>query len=391
MRSLHLFALPLPALLSFVVTACSSSAPTSDFAHSGKDGGPGGGDDGGVGTFGGGTEGGPPSTACAPSALNYDIPGNGCDDDGDGTIDNVRACDTGLTVTGNAADFAKALGLCQAGSASAWGVVSAEFTHDFGKASAVDDDQHGILGKFGDVVKPREGSSLGVLSSGFAREYDCGDGCTDAIFQGGVPMLDDGTVPSGFPKAAQNCDVQSDVHDVIDFKVQIKVPNNAKGIQFDFDFWSGEWPQYVCTSFNDGFIAYLKSSAFNGGAPDNISFDAKNNPVSVNNGFFDRCTPNATVGCAGTTTSTMACAGGPSELAGTGFFLAGDYCNGVTTAGGATGWLTSQAPVAPGETITIDFLIWDTHDQSYDSSVLLDHLTWLPGPVTAGTTRPPPK
>ena len=104
--------------------------------------------------------------------------------------------------------------------------------------------------------------------------------------------------------------------------------------------------EYVCTRYNDGFIAYLKSAAFNGGNAENISFDAQNNPVSVNNGFFDRCTSNSTTGCvdpaqvpcssawaanhsssgclAGETVSdpvakTSACAGGTSELEGTGF------------------------------------------------------------------------
>jgi len=379
----------LPLLLTFasIPLACGSNDDSKGYAP-GNDGGAaaqeagnifGSGDGGGGGGNGG----------CKPNPANYDIPANGCDDDANGVVDDVAPCDKNLPTDGPATDLAKALGLCQIADDTHWGLVSATFTHDYGQATPVNDGQHGILPKFGNIVKPREGSSLGVLSSGFAREYDCA-ACDTDPFQDGSPMLDNGTVPTGFPKPSQSCEVETDVHDVIDLKLTIKAPANAQGIQFDFDFWSGEWPQWVCTSYNDGFIAYLQSAAFNNGAPDNFSFDVKKNPVSVNNAFFDRCTPNATVGCNGNA-STMACAGGASELEGTGFYDLGDYCTGETTGGGATGWLTSQAPAKPGETLTVDFIIWDTHDQAYDSSVLLDNLTWLPGPVTTGTTRPPPK
>src|SRR5258706_2433911 len=30
---------------------------------------------------------------CAPNPLNYDNPGDGCDDDADGIVDNVASCD----------------------------------------------------------------------------------------------------------------------------------------------------------------------------------------------------------------------------------------------------------------------------------------------------------
>ncbi|MGH7297790.1 MAG: choice-of-anchor L domain-containing protein, partial [Polyangiaceae bacterium] len=147
--------------------------------------------------------------------------------------------------------------------------------------------------------------------------------------------------------------------------------------------------EYVCTDFNDSFVAWLTSTAFSGTGGDlNISYDAKNNPVSVNNGFFDRCTPNATTGCQGTNKGTAACAGGPNELEGTGFYNLGNYCSGQSTGGGATGWLTTKAPVKQGETMTIQFIIWDTGDQNWDSSVLVDNFQWQPGPTQTGTGRP---
>ena len=57
---------------------------------------------------------------CVMNASQYDIPGNGCDDDADGTIDNVLLCDKTLTSSGTANDFMAAMGLCR---------VSADASH----------------------------------------------------------------------------------------------------------------------------------------------------------------------------------------------------------------------------------------------------------------------
>ncbi|HEY1956450.1 MAG TPA: choice-of-anchor L domain-containing protein [Polyangiaceae bacterium] len=390
------------ALLSLVfLLACGNKG--SDFGGDG--GGPG--NDGGpitgeagcafCGVDGGGGPG-DGAVPCVPNPANYDIPGNGCDDDGDGKVDNVATCDSSLPATGTAMQMAQAMGLCQQSSAGAWGVVSATFTQGVGNATPPDTHQTSILGTFGSSLKPREGSAFGVLSSGYAQPTD---GCPTAqrfmgkagtSFKYGCKMTGLGTPPTGFPKSATGCPSQDGeaVNDVADLQLQIKVPANANGFSFDFDFGSGEWPEFVCSPFNDAFIAYLKSAAFNNGAADNISFDSKNNPVSVNNGFFGECGPaNAATGCAQQATpGTAACSGGTSDLMGTGFYDVGDQsaCAANETGGGMTGWLTTQAPVKPGETISIDLLIWDTGDEYYDSSVLLDNWTWKPDPVAVSTT-----
>jgi hypothetical protein len=208
-----------------------------------------------------------------------------------------------------------------------------------------------------------------------------------------------GDFPPGFPKATAGCaNPINQVDDVIDVKIQMKVPANAKGFSFDFDFFSGEWPRFVCTTFNDQFIAYLKSSVYNGGEPDNMSFDPKNAPISVNSNFFQVCTPGTLTGCTGgVPPETSTCMLGESQLAGTGFGQDTPevaYCGSTkSTAGGATGWLTSTAPVMPGETISLEFIIADTGDQNVDSSVLLDNWKWQPTEVgsTAVTHPSPPR
>jgi hypothetical protein len=392
-----------------VVAACSGSKSNSGFDDPNGGGGAGSSGTNGFGSSGNGT----PGAACVPDPKNAEIPGNNCDDDGDGKVDNPPVCDD-APGTG-AEDFAKALGICTKASDKGYGLVSATFQQGFG-GGAGNDAQHGVLPKFGNVIKPREGKSLGVLSTGYAQEFDGSPGESfggqEIDTSGGIPSPIDhgkdwketGTLPAGFPKAATGCQQSDQIHDPIEVKLVVKTPPNASGVKFDFNFYSGEWPAYICSPFNDGFIAYLSAKGFNSGKPDNMSFDKNNNPVSVNNGFFDRCTPSVDTGCAPQAKpGTSQCPGGTSELDGTGFGIVKKWCEAYSfdpftgtsskpgkdsTSGGATGWLTSQAPVQPGEEFTIEFILWDTGDGILDSSVLIDNFTWAAGKVDVSTSRP---
>src|SRR5262249_7050126 len=157
-----------------------------------------------------------------------------------------------------------------------FGLVSAQYSNAYGYGSLPVEGQWGILPRFGSVIRPREGQMLGALSSGFAREFDALDGepmpfyLVDPLEGESYPT---GAAPAGFPKAAVGCDQDSMVNDMIDVKLRIKAPPNAHGFKFDFNFHTSEWPRYICTNFNDAFVAYLSAPGFNGGQPDNISFD----------------------------------------------------------------------------------------------------------------------
>ncbi len=379
--------------LAVFVAACAGHNGSGFGADGGADGG---GDDGSVcsgfscNNFDGGFNGDGGTQGCTPDPGNFDVPGNGCDDDGDGTIDNPPGdCDGALALGGPAGDMAKALGLCKLASGGGWGVVSATYTKGYNTNTAPGSaNQHAILKKYGSKIVPRQGSAFGVLSSGWATEYDQCNGA-NGVFKGGCPMdLNDlGSVaPPGYPKKVNNCTPATDVHDASALILKIKVPNNAKGFSFDFDFWSGEWPEWVCTTFNDSFVAWLTSTAFSGKGGDfNISYDPNGNPINVNNSFFQACSPaNATVGCLGTQ-STDKCSLGNGELQGTGFYDPGSNCSQNDSGGGATSWLTTQAPVSPGETITLQLIIWDTGDQAYDSNVILDNWQWTATTTSVGT------
>lgn len=398
----------LASLVASAAFSCGgSSGKDTGFGSSSSGGGSGsggsgsgsGGSSGGVGTFGddgGGSSGGGACPVCSTSNVNLST--SNCDLDCSGSTTPPSACDSGLPFDGPAADFAKAIGVCQMADATHWGLVSATYTRGYNSTTAPADGQHGIMAGFGSVIKPREGANLGILSSGYALPCDdsnpgascSGSGESDPYFKGPQKGMYNGagSAPPGYPKSTATCMVDPSVLDTIGVTLQIKVPANAQGFSFDFDFYSGEWPEYVCTEFNDSFVAWLQSTAWKGTNGDgdlNVSFDSMGNAVSVNNGFFEHCTANSQTGCEGNNTQTAACTSGPSELQGTGFYNLGTYCSGQTTGGGATGWLTTKAPVQGGETITLQFIIWDTGDQNWDSSVLVDNLTWYGTATTTGT------
>lgn len=390
MRALSVFAL--------LWLGCSSSPSGSGFTGSSGNsdnasGGPG---------FGGDSDGG---LSCNPNPEAAEVPGNGCDDDGDGTKDNTDGCDASLSMTGSAPAFAQAIGICKdAKGGSTWGLIRAEYRKGYNEMGGAIAEQFGILPKFGNVLKPREGKSLGVLSTGYGREYD-GPSGTPSFNQGellfGIPaggqtMHGTSTPPPGFPKATAGCPASAtNINDAAVVHLELKAPINAKGYAFDFNFFTSEWPRYLCSEYNDAFVAFVTRED---GTKDNVSFDSAKNPVNVNLGFFDRCTPNVETTCSGTGTPQVStCPGGPAELAGTGYgrvsnssvsFDRNAYCKDNSTGGGATGWLETQAPINPGEKFSIDFMIWDTGDALLDSSVLVDNFRWLVDNVTGSTSRP---
>jgi hypothetical protein len=389
----------LATLAGVVLVACAGAPNPSGFAHGGSGAGGSSGSGGDEGSQGGGGE--SSSGGLFGSSSGGAATG---DDGGTGPVDVTAACDTGLAIDDpNAASFAKAIGICTSAASAGYGLVSASYSRAFGSSSPPAPGQSGLVPQFGSTIKPREGVRIGVLSSGYAGNFDSMDGLDDGsssefVQSGGGPRDGDnyptGTAPPGFPKAAQGCPQDGNVNDMIDVKLVLKAPPDASGFKFDFDFYSSEWPNYVCSNFNDAFVAYLTSAELT----DNISFDSNHNPVAVNIDFFNRCTPGAPVACLRSNgpnpdppLSVASCSAGPSELDGTGF---GDtdqtQCddgNVDATLGGATGWLETRASIQPGETFTLELMIWDAGDGLLDSTVLVDHFEWLGGPVSTGTTR----
>lgn len=326
----------------------------------------------------------------------YDFSGNGIDEDCNNKADDEPfGCDQGLPIDGNdPMDAAKSLGLCKFADPGGlgWGVLSAKYvfadgstsskvpdsfgmcTGNGGQGSPPNSQSHGVLPSFGPNLQPREGQTMVALSSGVAREGVNGDS------PGGAQMCTKSGTPGGFPTPStaacpgQQIDDTPTAHDPIALELEIRAPTNAKSIAFDFDFYTYEFPVYVCTQYNDFFVALLESGHPSVPGNKNVAFDAQKNPVSVNNGFLEVCKPQNAGG------KQFACTQGLDELNGTGF-----------EEHAATGWLQTTVSINPGETFKIRFAVWDMGDEVLDSTVLIDNFRFDVNEGQNQTVRPPPK
>lgn len=351
-----------------------------------------------------------------PGAFEY--LGNNFDDDCDAaTLDTQPpsdCTDPPLATPTSTIELVKAIDLCQFTAENPplnqkkWGVISSALLLADGTNAVLPKDvQVGVLGEYGTFVKPIKGATLAALSTGTARdETDPGyvhpqsgpnpviqKGNFDAMTQVPIPAdylaANGGKLPSPAncpPCSGANCGT---AFDSVNFKMRVRVPTNAKSFSYRLKSYSAEYPEYSCQQFNDFFLTRLKSNWVpdpNGNPMDptnqplpldrNIAFDSFKNPISVNNAFYDVCFPYLGA-------PPDACSSGTVELVGTGM---GGW-NGDLKDGGGTVWLTNFANVVPGETIEIEFIIFDAGDHNVDSIVLLDYFRWGFQAVEQGVRR----
>jgi len=326
----------------------------------------------------------------------YDFP-NGTDDDCDGVIDNpFVSCGGGLQYTSqDPVDYAKAIDLCQQttlnamGANKRWGLISAEFRLADGTGTP-SPQSHAIITSMGAVLGPRSNGNFILLSTGLAGTpgqpyYQFGTP------QGGTDFGTSSALPAGWgPTNKAGCPLPfiATAFNPVNLKIQVRTPTNAGRFAFDHGFWSSEYPEYACSPFNDLWVVLLKSGASGIANNRNVVFDNQGTPGSVNVNYFDRCVAGPT-GCQGTPGFNF-CSGGKSELAGTGYDDVDSPCNGVASSiGGSTGWLTTEAPVLPGEVITVEFVVWDSSDGIFDSASMIDYFRWIQASIgTPKTYRP---
>jgi hypothetical protein len=321
---------------------------------------------------GGGEGGGPPEPA---------------DENCDGQVDEApTGCDDAIALDSmDPNDAARAVGLCKfATSPTDWGVVNAAWVMVDGSPPPTGAAQlanfhlgHGNLTAFGPNVQVREGTKMLAVSSGTGRQPSDPGYASPGGFSKGYSSGH----PQGFPKESPSCPgtVTGTPNDGTAVEITVRKPSNAQGFSFDFDFYTYEWPVYVCSQFNDFFVAIL-SPVPAGQTDGNISFDQLGNPVSVNNAFVQVC------GCSGGPPciaggKSFACALGNTELVGTGF-----------EGHAATSWLQTQAPIPDDVSeITIRWGTYDSGDGILDSTTLVDNWRWIAEPgTTIGTTPLPP-
>ncbi len=351
----------------------------------------------------------------------YDFIGDGVDNDCDGMIDNpVVTCETiPAAAPGSPTDFARAADLCAQRAitntglpfdplvGAAWGQVQGLGTGQALYTSKTKPAQVNIVTSFGQNAV-RVGSTMFGLSNGpwgaidprgtaplDPPGFNLQNACTD------IPLLGNDCLSLTGNKSAAGVSVQ----DWAELALTVHVPINASGMSFQFSFFSSEFNQWWQSSANDAFFALVTSKSLGGM---NVATDSSGLAVTVNSSFFQLCPSPAPAGvqqaaalqpCVGMGGS----AGVPGTLAGTGYDGAAAGVNAgpapdtvrsatgdVYVYGGATGWLSTNFAVTPGEQLVIRLIIMDTYDGIKDSTVLIDGFNWQPTPPAAdGVTRPP--
>ncbi len=292
---------------------------------------------------------------------NTEDPLDGIDNNCDGEVDEPLECDCP-----NAASPARAIDVCT-------GLLS----------EAVDADplQKQVIDSYGGAVAPRFGCWLFALHTGVMGEDPAQFGASMGTSSYEWDFTGQ-TASCGAPPPPA-MDVKNDKAAL---ELVLEVPPNTYSFSVDFMFVTSEYEEWLCTQFNDTFEIYLESTALNPAAfPDhdgdgipegNVAFDGTGKPITVNNNYF------VVTDC-----QTMFHITG---FTGLGYDLEWGFppatpCTsnaGFTNDAGSTGWLTTTAPVTPGETITLRFSIWDEGDGVYDSVAFIDNFQWDTAPIS---------
>ncbi|MBK8996274.1 MAG: choice-of-anchor L domain-containing protein [Myxococcales bacterium] len=366
-----------------------------------------------------------------------EVVGNGIDDNCNAKVDlfdqeDALPCDQALASNSSTpGDYAKAMGICRtttenpAKNQKTWGLITAEILRADGSALG-DARARSIRPKFGTNNVPIEGGSMAVLSSGIAA-----DGTqTNPGPNGGAPSgsnvstthapastvnistcTDSRCIKDWFTTAnlplkaanalpvAPNCGSGTSggpatPNDSVMLRLRLRAPTNARAFSFNSYFLSAEYPEFVCTSYNDQVIALVDTPS---GTPSPIAnpvdknlmtyldSSAKKWPIGINiaagTSLFAVCENQATnPSCWDTDVNSASCAAGISTLLGTGFDKQGSC-----TIGGGTYWLTTAGNVIPGQIVELRIVVWDVGDTAYDSATLLDGFKWLSNATLPGT------
>jgi hypothetical protein len=367
-----------------------------------------------------------------------EVVGNGIDDNCNSLIDlfdtvDTQPCDGSLASDStNANDFAKSLGVCRQTTQNppkkdkTWGLISAQLVRADGTALS-DLSGHSLRSAFGSSILPLNGQSMVVLSSGHASDAKQ----TNPGPNGGAP--NGGNVTYAFNPnssvniancnntlcvkdwlatanpplksanqlpAAPNCGNINNpqiANDSVMLVLTLRAPTNARAFSFNSFFFSAEYPEFVCTTYNDQFVALVDTP---NGTPSPIANPIDKNlmtltqgnkkwPVAINiasgTSVFSVCDAKSmTQQCQGTKVSNLSCSLGANNLTGTGFETPN---NGQCNIGGGTYWLTTAGNIIPGDILQLRIAVWDVGDANFDSTTLMDGFQWLANPSLPGTSN----
>ncbi len=370
-----------------------------------------------------------------PGAI--EVVGNGIDDNCNSLTDlfdteDTVPCDQSLTSnTTNAVDFANALGICRQTQESpsqlqdkTWGLIDAQIVRADGTPLG-DHSAHSIRPGFGSINPATlEGTRVVVLSSGIAADatqtnpgpnggapngfnvttthspsssVDIGTCssplCIDDWFTTANPPLKNANeLPVAPSCGSGSAGSPNMANDSVMLYLRLRAPTNAKAFSFNSYFFSAEYPEYVCTDFNDQFLALVDTPAPTVPIPNPVDKNLMTYndgtskwPIGINiasgTSLFSVCdAASKTATCQGTSVSNASCLLGAGQLAGTGYEASGNCL-----IGGGTFWLTTSGNIVPGDILELRIVVWDAGDSAYDSLALLDGFEWLSNATVPGT------
>jgi hypothetical protein len=310
------------------------------------------------------------SCGADPALVNpgaYEVLGNGVDDDCDASTDDLIAPSCSMAADFNATGLAmaNAMELCETASdldppgSQTWGVLQADIVRV--DLSDVDNRQKAVLTAFGPVVA-LNGATFAGISSGRMRalgQPDAGGFNTDFGHDSVPPTSYTDANGGGIPGEA-GCVAATTANDSAMLRLRIRVPANARSFSYDFRYASGEPPVTCPTNFQDPYLALLASGAAGLPADGNVSAQDGGIPFNPVSPLLVTC---GAAGCLGT---------------------------GLATSDKIGPWMTTTAPVVPGEEIVLELMVFDTSDNLVDSLTLFDHFRWSTDAVPSATTVPTP-
>jgi hypothetical protein len=380
-----------------------------------------------------------------PAMINpgaVELAGNAVDDNCNGDLDlfdvpDTLPCDTGLYSDSNEAEnYARALGICRTTEAEpaaladkTWGLVSAVIERADGSPLG-DLTARSIRPGFGGVTPPTlEGDSIVVLSTGIAADAaqttpgpnggaPTGFNVTNIHTPQSLALIDETCtsshcisdwflaanpplkLPSELPTPpdcpTQSFDTPNEAHDSVMLTLDLRAPTNVKAFTFNTYFLSAEYPEYVCSDYNDQYLALIETPT-GPTTPANpldknlLTYAAagKKWPIGINvaagTNLFAVCDSETTSPtCWDQDLDPTSCSLGSSQLVGTGFEAS--TTSAPCLLGGGTHWLTVSGNVVPGQVMRLRLVIWDVGDYGYDSVALIDGFKWLTNSTQPGTT-----